>query len=319
MEGVRGRALLSYVIVATAIVGSAHGCRDATQATLRISTSATCTDIRDVAITVAGDSTVAEARGADYPSTVAATCDAGLVGTLVVTPGDTGDSAAVVVAAGVFVASSQCKPPAYKGCIVARRRFSFVEHVALSLPISLDLDCTDVPCDSLSTCSRGKCVDSRVECTPAGCTAIGDTPTLPPGDAGDGGDAAVTDAPSSDVVDAKVDAPGDGGDGSTDPCAYNGPNEGNAWVQFSCLNGGGGFCVGYTQGHCANESAYGTKCNTGPRPICGPSICSATDKTSTVYRCLKDWCVYGCGPGGAPDFGAEPVGIVCGNQAGCGP
>lgn len=314
------RAFVSYLVAASAIVATAHGCRDATQVTLRIATSAACSDLRSVAITVAGDSTIAEARGADYPSTVASSCDAGLVGTLVVTPGETGDSAAIVIAAGVFVPSEQCKPPLYKGCIVARRRFAFVEHVALTLPVSLDLDCTDVPCDSVSTCSRGKCVDSRVECTTEGCAAIGGS-TTPPGtiDAGDSGDAIATDGPSSDGADAKVDAPADGGDGSTDPCAYNGPNEGNAWAQFSCINGAGQFCIGYTQGHCANESAYGTKCNTGPRPICGPSICSTTDKTSTVYRCLKDWCVYGCGPGGAPDFGAEPVGIVCGNQAGCGP
>lgn len=316
----RGRALLSYVIVATAIVASAHGCRDATQATLRISTSAACSDIRDVAITVAGDSSTAEARGGTFPTTVTSACDAALVGTLVVTPGETGDSAAIVVAAGVLVPADQCKPPAYKGCIVARRRFSFVDHIALTLPISLDLDCTDVPCEATSTCSRGLCVDSRVECTTAGCAPISGSTTPSGGrDAGEGGEASTIDGPLSDAADAKVDGPGDGGDGSTDPCAYSGPNEGNAWVQFSCLNGGGGFCVGYTQGHCANESAYGTKCNTGPRPICGPSICSATDKTSTVYRCLKDWCVYGCGPGGAPDFGAEPVGIVCGNQAGCGP
>ncbi|MBS2015015.1 MAG: hypothetical protein JST00_19140 [Deltaproteobacteria bacterium] len=313
----RPRAIVLGLFPLAVVIGAAHGCRDATQATIRISTSATCADVRDVAITVAGEAVSAEERGATYPTTTTSTCNGGLIGTLVLTPGSEGDAAALVVAAGVLVPSDQCKPPAYAGCIVARRRFSFIEHVALTLPVSLDLDCTNVPCDATSTCFRGACVDSRIVCTESGCADLAGT-TSGGRDAGEAGDASKADATSDAPTDAPIDAPTDG-DGATDPCAYNGPNEGNAWTQFSCLNGAGQFCVGYTIGHCANESAYGTKCNTGPRPICGPSICSATDKTSTVYRCLKDWCVYGCGPGGAPDFGAEPVGIVCGNMAGCGP
>ncbi len=298
------------------------GCREPTEVTLRISSDANCTDLRGVAISAAVDSRLAEDRSASSPGTVTRACASGYIGTIVVTPAETGSTAAIVVTAGVLAPAEECKPPSYKGCIVARRRFAFVDHTPLTIPIGLEVDCRDVPCDAVTTCLHGKCVDARIGCDDRGCGEVGGGSVTPDGGAPDGAISdGSPDGARSDAGDAASDAPSDaktdGGDAGA--CSYSGPNEGNAWSSFSCLKGDGSFCIGYTIGHCANQSAYGDDCNTGAHPVCGPSICSATDKTSTVYRCLKNWCVYGCGPGGAPDFGAEPVGIQCTTMGGCGP
>lgn len=49
-------------------------------------------------------------------------------------------------------------------CIVARRRITFIPHVKLELPVSLDASCIGITCDAQSTCFEGQCVTSTVRC-----------------------------------------------------------------------------------------------------------------------------------------------------------
>jgi len=188
-----------------AVVAVAPGCRDATQMTLEISVTprAQCTEIHGTAITVGVDPGVTEARVRDeYVTATTSACDPAsrAIGTLVLTPGDSDSASVVVVVAYDQVAPSSCKPPAYKGCIVARRRFSFASHTHLTMPITIDPDCKDVPCDAFSTCRTGVCFDSNVACTGDACNEPGATP--------DGG----TSEAGVVIPDAGLDGPADGAD-----------------------------------------------------------------------------------------------------------
>jgi len=139
----------------------------------------------------------------------------GTIGTLVVVPGSSDDAQlSVKVVAGVDRPPSQCKAPDYFGCIVARRLLRYRPHLRLELPVLLDLDCASVPCDAVSTCRRGSCVDAEVPCDDERCSGAPDDPG-PPVDAG--GRDAVADSSFNDSSDAasNADAALDGGkDGS---------------------------------------------------------------------------------------------------------
>jgi hypothetical protein len=216
----------------------AHGCREATQITLELGTNVTCADMRGVEIVVAGAPHEAEHRAAlDAPGTRFATattaeCTEGpaprRIGTLVVTPSG-GDGAVVVVAAFGNARPDDCIAPRFgPGCIVARRKFSFVDHTPVTLPIVLDPACAGVPCDENSTCVGAKCVTSKVDCASGTCTIAGQLPdgglvavdatssldgapnadaTSDAGDDASAGDGSVSDA----TVEGGVDASPDGG------------------------------------------------------------------------------------------------------------
>ena len=127
---------------------------------LSLDRKARCQEIGSgTAITVGVEPTDTETRIATGFVTARTTqCDddTGRIGTLVVTPGESGSRASVVVVAGYKGKdSATCMPPLYEGCIVARRRFAFSEHTRLRMPIVIDPDCAGVPCDAFSTCSNG--------------------------------------------------------------------------------------------------------------------------------------------------------------------
>jgi hypothetical protein len=87
----------------------------------------------------------------------------------VVTPNDDTGRASIIVLAGFGKRVEQCKAAdGYFGCIVSRRSFLFVDHAALTLDIPLDPDCRNVPCNAVSTCRKGACVDSTVDCSADG-------------------------------------------------------------------------------------------------------------------------------------------------------
>ncbi|HSO37387.1 MAG TPA: hypothetical protein VLT33_32905 [Labilithrix sp.] len=89
-------------------------------------------------------------------------CDGARIGTLVITP--QGPRGAVLVAARVSDdPTATCKPPDYKGCIVARRSFAFVDHASVTLPISLEAACADVACDVATSCRSGSCVSASAD------------------------------------------------------------------------------------------------------------------------------------------------------------
>lgn len=194
----RARRLVATLAVfatsAMAIAAGVPGCQDATQATLdiRIAKTDLCPKLGGTAIAVGADRDEVEARISSYVTADTRDCDpsTGSIGSLVVTPGEAGRSA-IVVAVAFDTArartAADCKPPAYAGCVVARRFFAFSDHKNLRIPITIDPECLDVPCNATSTCRKGNCYDS---------TAVDN---VEPGDDGFGG------ASEAGIVDGAVD------------------------------------------------------------------------------------------------------------------
>ncbi len=206
-------------VAAIAVVAVVAACRAPTQARLVVTTSALCSETNGVAITVK-DKPATVARVLDetpgFVTTSTTTCAQkagyGDYGTLVLAPGEATGAVLVVAGYGATRAESCTPKNQFKGCIVARRAFSFVDHATITIPVSLDPDCVDVPCDAFSTCRRGACVDSSVSCTESECTG----PSLPPPGEADAGATprdGASDAPVGSS-DAGADSGGDGGGGS---------------------------------------------------------------------------------------------------------
>jgi hypothetical protein len=270
---------VGVVLVAAAGVALAVACRAPTQASLLVTTTAQCKEIGSVAITVKDHPKNAEtAVGAHFVSAVAPGCApagaGGDFGTLVLAPG--ADTGAVVVVAGYGgTRAESCSPPAYKGCIVARRAFSFVEHVTITIPVSLDPDCVDKPCDAFTTCRRGSCVDSHVDCTNSGdCNGA----SLPaPGS--DGGPPADGTSPADGGVD------GAASDGGSDADDSGGSSDADAAPPIDG-GGGGGTCTTHAPFPC---HAFGgntvATCNEGQQ-------CCASPPGQTACQMVGTSCGY---------------------------
>lgn len=128
----------------------------------------------------------------------------GFVGSLAVVPSTTKDAPlSVKVVLGVRRDARECVPPAYEGCIVARRKLHYVEGVPLRLPVTLYAHCEGVPCDAETTCSvLGQCISAEVDpdtcASPDGCGLVGEPP------------------PSAPLPDASFDGAGDSTDSRLD-------------------------------------------------------------------------------------------------------
>jgi hypothetical protein len=327
--------LVSIGAALPAVVLMAHGCREATQLTLDIGTNVVCADMRGVDIIVASNPRAAEHRAAlDAPGTRFATattseCIEGAaprkIGTLVVTPSG-GDGAVVVVAAFGGARAEDCIAPRFgPGCIVARRKFSFVDHTAVTLPIVLDPVCAGVPCDENSTCVGAKCVDSKVDCSGGTCSPPGevlpdggvvlvDAPSQLDGAGGDGavvdggGDASAHDAASTDAAEGGFNDAGAGTCPMAVSCLGVGPICSSPDVALFCCYSPATSCV--TAGLCAGLSGCcrsSDDCNAGD--ICCASTATATLDTVVTCRprteCLANTGTPvcntpgndGCGPG----------------------
>ena len=204
--GLRAKTAGLAIVTALGVTGATEACRAPTQVTLEVTYSGACGELGGVAFIIATEPRVAESRiEGNVFTTKTIECTGGgtpgrpaRVGTLVVTPNGSTDRAAIIVIAGVGKPVEECKAKdGYLGCIVARRAFSFVEHASLTLDVPLDRDCKDVPCNEVSTCKRGACVDSAVNCSSDGCSK--------PGELADGGLATV-DAPTSSDAYVQADA-----------------------------------------------------------------------------------------------------------------
>lgn len=285
--------VLALSAVAFTAIVLAPGCQDATQATLEIrlvdAKKDLCPKLGGTAITVGAERDKTESVISSFVTAETRACDAstGLIGSLVVTPGP-GGHAAIVVAVAFDTArapnATACKPPAYGGCIVARRFFAFTSHKDLRLPITIDPDCLDVPCNATSTCRKGHCYDS-----------MSDTGGEP-GDDGHGGatEAGIVDGaidgfvpdgagPDGAPTDGAVDAPG--GDGGVPRC-----NNGT----LVCQTSGGADCTAGGMPCCAVTSP--------PSVYCGASFCGMND----TQICCSDVDCGGAhcnrGVGSAPGF-----------------
>lgn len=213
------------------LLAGGGGCQDATQVTLEIDLqpSLACAEVAGTTITVGAESVATEARvGRGDITTETVACDPATrrIGTLVVTPGESGRGAVVVVVGVDGRSAKSCVPPRYEGCIVARRRFSFSESTSLRMPITIDRACIDVSCDPSSTCRAGACFVSEVApdaCPNGVCDEPGELPNGGTSDAsvvpdtgtqGDGGAPPPPPNPPSDgglpATDAGEDiGPGD--------------------------------------------------------------------------------------------------------------
>lgn len=298
----RLRALLvASLLVASGLVLGA-GCRDATQVTLDISLTknALCTETSGTAITVGVDPATTEDRVAhEYVTATTSSCDPATreIGTLVLTPSGSGRASVIVVVAYNKASAASCKPPLFTGCIVARRQFSFTDHRHLEMPISIDPDCRDVPCDAFSTCRSGKCFPSEAACSGDTCTEPGD-----PGDGGTAVDGQVI-PDTGTPVDGSVDGEGtDGamGDGAvgTDGSPSDGATDGpvpDAGTGFPA----GVWCDMNGQLLCPDPTGCtGAKSCCGPAdagaPTCREGASTCTPATERQYCCSAMMC-----PGGA--------------------
>lgn len=307
IEAVRRLSLLVSTSAAVGVLALAlaPGCRDATEVTVEISLAkrATCKETSGTAITVGTDPVSTQQRVADQfvtATTTSCTESTRQIGTLVVTPGGGKGSVIVVVAYDKSVAPSSCTPPRFTGCIVARRQFTFSDHHGLHLPITIDPDCKDVPCDAFSTCRTGKCFSSEVSCT-------GDT-CPEPGALEDGGtndDAAVI-LDGSQLDGQTTNTDGGVADGATDAPA-DAPMDGSTGSDGATLDGGssGAYCSVDGDLLCPNP----TVCNTGSS-CCVPSGGGATVCDPGAAKCQAAAKQYCCAnapcPGGV---GACPVAV----------
>jgi hypothetical protein len=231
------RFVLAVVLLAAGAVLAPGGCRSPTQITLTITTDAPCAGVKGTALTVGSDPLSTETRvKQSFFEATTKECDAsGKIGTLVVTPG--GEAAAVVVVLGLDRDPKSCAPPAYEGCIVARRVVGFAEHASLSVPIAMKVDCENVPCDAFTTCNVGRCVPSHVDCADDDCLQPG---ILPDGAVDEASFRDVVVPPpidgsvpldGSDAADAIADAISEGPDGATSDK----PTCANGGIKLECL------------------------------------------------------------------------------------
>ncbi len=126
-------------------------CRDPTQITFEITTDVPCGDVNDTSIAVGVPGEVE-----DTSTTATTRCVDGRIGSIVVVPSSGTDAEiGIRMATGVGVDAESCAPPAFTGCIVARRALRYVPHTPLFVPVTMRSECRDVPCGATTTCVEG--------------------------------------------------------------------------------------------------------------------------------------------------------------------
>jgi hypothetical protein len=147
----------------------------------------------------------------------------GEVGDVVVTPGDASKDSALTIRVAMGLRgkrAAECTDEGdLNGCIVARRKLSFVSHTRLKVPVVLYLACEGVKCAAETTCSNtGQCVPAQVDpaacATSDGCSLPGEPPFVPGivgPDAGDAANEAAADAGAGADADAVADTGAEAG------------------------------------------------------------------------------------------------------------
>jgi hypothetical protein len=271
-----------------------EGCRNATQVTIELRTvgSLPCKGLLGVAIVVAATPKDAEdkmALGSYSAEVPRGRCepDGSTIGTLVITP--SGATGAVVVRARYTDApGNPCAAPDYKGCIVSRRAFAFIDHASVTLPISLEVACVDVPCNVETSCRNGTCVSSTAECSASSTTCVSPAEptttaggTVVPSEGGPGHDAATSDgATDSGRIDAGTDrqdsAVVDGGGFGTNDCPHQ--------------DGGLNDCTGISADEvCCGRPASGWQCES--KNTCQPGMGFPSLACTGAKHCAPGtWC-----------------------------
>lgn len=273
----RRRRAATLFIAGLGVAGALTSCRGATKITLDMRTDVPCAATRGTSVTAGAAGHVEHAA----PASIAAQCDSGRIGTLVITPASTKtETIAIRVVLGVNADAASCTTEnGYKGCIVARREVTFIAHEDLEIPIDLLNVCVDVPCDEHTTCAKnGLCVPAA---------SPDDSAVAPPArdaqsdaDEGDAGRDAASDAPS----DGATEAGGDAGDGVACPDGTNLCGNTNlcCWNRFTdtgaCQDGG--------------ATCSGTKMTCTPTS-CGSGVCcySASGPMGPATHCTLGSCL----------------------------
>jgi hypothetical protein len=160
-------AAFSTGIVLASGASSIAGCFGATEVRLEITTTAPCEKGIETQLFVGAPGTT------DFGATAADTRACGAaeprIGTIALVPsGARNEQLDLRIVAGVGVDPSMCASGHLDGCIVARRRVSFLAHASLRLPVLLSDRCIGVPCGADESCDLGVCVKLDV-CTELGC------------------------------------------------------------------------------------------------------------------------------------------------------
>ena len=342
-----GCVLASALVLLTG--AGSGGCQSPTQVTVELRTlgALPCTSLKGVSIVVAQTPREAEDRmklgslSADVPRGEC-NADGHTIGTLVITPSN--DTGAIIVRARISDApDASCVPPDYKGCIVARRSFSFITHASVTLPITLEASCLDVPCDVESSCRSGVCVSSSASCSDGASSCASIAEPVPDKDGGvvPPPDASVISVPDGSLPDgaprdgAMLDGPplGDGAPDALPDTKPDGPPSGNGLCP---TNNGDLDCptLGSMDALCCNDIAKGFVCTsdtlcpstyqhyycTGPAQCGGGKCCAGMPIVDAGMEAGSD-------ASSAPSFVAQcygagtacPAGttVVCGSSATC--
>ncbi len=148
------------------------GCLESTQVTFDIKTDVPCADVSGVNLTVGLAGQTEKATPVKTSRSCTADGKVAVLGTYAVTPKSGTKEVVASIKVALAVGSSlnvdeDCTAAkGYAGCIVARRRISFLPRRSLTVPIDMLLICKDVQCDENSTCSKaGKCITSLIDVT----------------------------------------------------------------------------------------------------------------------------------------------------------
>jgi hypothetical protein len=242
----RASAVIFVGLIGAAGVATVASCRAPTQVELKLVSDVPCQQLNGVVINVGSDAFKLEdafrttPAGGYFDAEVdLKRCQAdGSLGTIFLAPGS--DRGVVLVRAGVGARRAMdCAPPRYEGCIVARRRFSYVDNTTLKLTVQLNQDCLNVPCGIFSTCVSGKqCVESLASSCDSNNDCKPDPTARKPVDDPDGGlgtdggsdassDGGFTPADASASDAQSVDgAPSDAGDPDGGPVVLDAGTDG---------------------------------------------------------------------------------------------
>ncbi len=302
------RQILAVLVAMLIALATTESCRAPTQMTIRIETDPglRCSELKRVIIVTGPTPEEVESRAASkfFAADTRSCADEGTVGSLVITPAE--DHGAVLVMTPIDDTAG-CEPPDYKGCIVSRRYFSFMQHVREELTITLELDCRDVPCGAFTSCRRTKCVDSSVDCDDDGVCRSAADPTSP-----DDGGAPTDDARDPDgqlhadaasdakIADSSMDAPESAPmTGKTNSCPQR--------TETQC--GAGQHC-------CLNAAGTSLTCVTPPCAPAGDLTCTgARDCTSASGG--ENCCLFVNGAMRSSSCGTSCMVFLCGTADDC--
>jgi hypothetical protein len=150
-------------------------CRQPTEIEFDVTTDVPCSHVTSTAIAVAGLDDIEKIPFA----TTSKLCDGSSLGSLVVVPGNSSNVVVRIVTGLDGSSPDDCVANAYSGgCIVSRRALSFVSNQKLTVPVTMEQSCRDVPCGSGMTCVHGQCEPIAATCTSGSCTLP--PPSIPP-------------------------------------------------------------------------------------------------------------------------------------------